>query len=133
LHKGTPVNIVVKDRGFAILAINGLAPEDEWVMPLIRGWGLGFTPLKRTEETLKDYNVKAYPGNFLYGADGHIYPMPPSIRPNSLEQFELQVEGLLQQAKSSAAKQSATNVAPQQQNPQRISVAQPGLRDQTQR
>jgi len=109
-----------KDRGFVILAINGHSPEDEWVMPLIRGWGLGFTPLKGTEETMKDYGVKGFPGNFLYGADGRIYPMPSSVRPDSLEQFELQIEGLLMQAKEPPVKQqSSTRVTLQQLNVER--------------
>lgn len=89
-----------KDRGFAVLAINGHPPEDDWVLPLIRGWRLGFTPLKSTEEVLKAYKVHGFPDNFLYGADGRVYPMPPQVRPQTLEEFELQIEGLLAQAKA---------------------------------
>jgi tetratricopeptide (TPR) repeat protein len=93
-----------KDRGFAVLAINGHPPEDDWVMPLIRGWKLGFTPLKSTEPIIKTYNVKGFPANFLYGSDGRIYPMPSQVRPQTLEEFELQIEGLLAQANASPQK-----------------------------
>ena len=94
-----------KKQGFEILAINGHPPEDNWVMPLINGWHLQFTPLKSTEDVLKDYKVRGFPSNFLYGADGKIYPMPSQVRPETLRAFELQIEALLNEAKltSSAA------------------------------
>jgi thiol-disulfide isomerase/thioredoxin len=100
-----------KDQGFAVLAINGHAPEDDWVMPLIRGWKLGFTPLKSTEPIVKAYNVKGFPANFLYGADGRIYPMPGQVRPQTLEEFELQIEGLLVQAKTIEEKPAAATAS----------------------
>ncbi|HEY3927992.1 MAG TPA: redoxin domain-containing protein [Candidatus Koribacter sp.] len=87
-----------KSQGFEILAINGHPPEDSWVMPLVHGWHLGFIPLKGTEDLLKEYKVRGFPENFLYGADGKIYPMPSQVRPTTLREFQLQVEALLQQA-----------------------------------
>lgn len=94
-----------QSQGFAILAINGHPPEDSWVMPLIRGWHLGFTPLKGTDEVLKEYKVRGFPDNFLYGPDGKIYPMPRQVRPATLREFQLQVEALLQLAKTSPRSQ----------------------------
>lgn len=91
-----------KKQGFEILAINGHPPEDDWVMPLINGWHLQFVPLKSTDEVLKEYKVRGFPSNFLYGADGKIYPMPSQVRPETLRAFELQIEALLEQAKMPA-------------------------------
>jgi len=88
-----------KAQGFDILAINGHPPEDEWVMPLIKGWKLGFLPLKGSEEVIKAYKVRGFPSNFLYGPDGRIYPMPAQVRPATMRQFQLQVEALLGKAK----------------------------------
>jgi thiol-disulfide isomerase/thioredoxin/Tfp pilus assembly protein PilF len=87
-----------KAQGFEILAINGHAPEDELVMPLIQGWRLGFIPLKGTDEVISAYNVHGYPKNILYGPDGKIYPMPSQIHPDSLREFQIQIQALLQQA-----------------------------------
>lgn len=92
-----------KSQGFEILAINGHPPEDSWVMPLIKGWRLGFIPLKGNDDLLKAYKVRGFPDNFLYGSDGKIYPMPRQVRPATLREFELQVEALLQQAKATAS------------------------------
>jgi thiol-disulfide isomerase/thioredoxin len=96
-----------KSQGFEILAINGHPPEDGWVMPLIKGWKLGFKPLKGTEDIIKAYKVRGFPSNFLYGPDGRIYPMPSQVRPATLREFELQVEALLKQAKSPTAEKSS--------------------------
>ena len=91
-----------QSRGFAILAINGHAPEDEWVMPLIKGWKLGFTPLKGTEEIVKNYKVRGFPSNYLYGPDGRIYYEPPPVNGLVAErELELQIEALLALAKKS--------------------------------
>jgi thiol-disulfide isomerase/thioredoxin/Tfp pilus assembly protein PilF len=89
-----------KSQGFAILAINGHPPEGDWVLPLMKGWRLGFTPLKSTDEVLDAYKIWAFPDNFLYGADGKIYPMPRQVYPPTLREFELQIEALLQEAKT---------------------------------
>jgi len=92
-----------KSQGFEILAINGHPPEDSWVMPLIKGWHLGFIPLKGTDEVLSAYKVRGFPHNFLYGSDGKIYPTPGQVRPATLREFQLQLEALLQQAKLTTA------------------------------
>jgi hypothetical protein len=41
-------------------------------MPLIKGWKLGFLPLRGNEEVEKAYKVRGYPSNFLYGPDGRM-------------------------------------------------------------
>ncbi len=92
-----------KSQGFEILAINGHPPEDSWVMPLIKGWHLGFIPLKGTDEVLSAYKVWGFPYNFLYGSDGKIYPMPEQVLPATLREFQLQLEALLYQAKLTAS------------------------------
>ncbi|HEY3928275.1 MAG TPA: redoxin domain-containing protein [Candidatus Koribacter sp.] len=94
-----------KSQGFAILAINGEPPQDSWVMPLINGWHLGFTPLKGNDEVVSEYKVRGFPSNFLYGADGKIYPMPDQVRPWTLREFELQVESLLHEANMTSTAQ----------------------------
>jgi tetratricopeptide (TPR) repeat protein/thiol-disulfide isomerase/thioredoxin len=101
-----------KDRGFAILAINGHPAEDSWVMPLIRGWHLGFIPLKGTEDVLKAYKILSFPHNFLYGVDGRIYPMPRQVRPESLDEFEAQIEGLMAQAGGGPSAKTTASLAP---------------------
>ena len=90
-----------QNRGFEILAINGHAPEDEWVMPLIKGWKLGFIPLKGTEEVVKAYKVRGFPSNFLYGPDGRIYYEPPPVNGLAAQrELEMQIEALLAQTKA---------------------------------
>jgi len=87
-------------RGFEILAINGHAPEDEWVMPLIKGWKLGFIPLKGTEDVVNAYKVRGFPSNFLCGPDGRIYYDPPPVNGVAAQrELELQIEALLASAK----------------------------------
>ena len=90
-----------QSRGFEILAINGHEPEDEWVMPLIKGWKRGCIPLKGTEDVVKNYKVRGFPSNFLYGPDGKIYYEPPPVNGLAAQrELEMQIEALLAQAKS---------------------------------
>lgn len=90
-----------RDRGFEILAINGHAPEDHMVMPLLKGWKLDFLPLKSDGGAVdKNYKVRGYPANFLYGPDGKIYYEPPPVSTLSAQrELELQIEALLAQTK----------------------------------
>jgi thiol-disulfide isomerase/thioredoxin len=89
-----------RDRGFEILAINGHAPEDHMVMPLLKGWKLDFLPLNGGDETvLKNYKVRGFPSNFLYGPDGRIFYEPPPVSTRSAQrELELQIEALLASA-----------------------------------
>jgi thiol-disulfide isomerase/thioredoxin len=85
-----------RDRGFAIIAVNAHPTEDSWVLPLFRGWGLGFLPAHGSESILKTYNVTAFPSSFLYGPDGRIYYTPgPVGNAEARRELELHVEALL--------------------------------------
>lgn len=85
-----------RDRGFEILAINGHAPEDHMVLPLLQGWKLDFLPLKATEDVVKAYGVRGFPANFLVGPDGRRYYEPPTVSTLTAQrELELQIEALL--------------------------------------
>ena len=85
-----------KGRGFQIVAVNGHPNEDSWVMPLLRGWKLGFLPVHDQGDISGAYKVRGYPSNFLYGADGRIYYTPgPVNNYDARRELELQIEGLL--------------------------------------
>ncbi|MFM8617605.1 MAG: redoxin domain-containing protein [Opitutaceae bacterium] len=85
-----------RDRGFEILAINGHAPEEHMVLPLLKGWGLGFLPLRGTEEVVKAYKVRGYPMNILVGPDGESFYEPPPVSTLAAQrELELQIEALL--------------------------------------
>ena len=69
-------------------------------MPLIKGWKLGFIPLKGTEDVVNAYKVRGFPSNFLYGSDGRIYYEPPPVNGVAAQrELELQIEALLASAK----------------------------------
>jgi Tfp pilus assembly protein PilF/thiol-disulfide isomerase/thioredoxin len=92
-----------RSRGFEILAINGHAPEDHMVLPLLDGWKLGFLPLngKGDDGAAKDYKVRGFPSNFLYGPDGRIFYEPPPVSTLSAQrELELQIEALLDKNKA---------------------------------
>ncbi len=85
-----------QSRGFAILAINGHPPEDGWVLPLIHGYKLDFVPLKGDDDIVREYKVRGFPSNFLYGGDGRIYYQPPPVSGLAAKrELELQIEALL--------------------------------------
>ncbi|MDB6128000.1 MAG: redoxin protein [Verrucomicrobia bacterium] len=89
-----------RDQGFEILAINGNAPEDHMVLPLLKGWKLDFLPLKSDGAVVKNYKVRGFPSNFLYGPDGKIYYEPPPVNGlGAQRELEMQIEALLAQAK----------------------------------
>jgi tetratricopeptide (TPR) repeat protein len=94
-----------KDQGFEIVAVNVEREEDDFVMPLLKGFGLGFIPLKGNDTITHTYHVRGEPTNFLIGADGRIYfgPLAPVSSPEAQRTLELQVAALLQ------AHQAATN------------------------
>ena len=92
-----------KSRGFQIVAANIHPNEDAWVMPLLKGWNLGFLPIHGGEELMQAYNVKGAPSNFLYGADGRIYYVPGPVNTvDARRELELQIEALLAQAQAPA-------------------------------
>lgn len=90
-----------RDRGFEILAINGHAPEDHMVLPLLQGWQLDFLPLKADDAVVKNYKVRGFPANFLCGPDGRVYYEPPPVGTiQALRELELHIEALLAQPKA---------------------------------
>lgn len=83
-------------RGFEILAINGHDPEEHMVLPLLKGWRLGFVPLRGTAEVVKAYKIRGYPANLLVGPDGKTFYEPPPVSTLSAQrELELQIEALL--------------------------------------
>ncbi|MFM1749839.1 MAG: hypothetical protein RLZZ188_3505 [Verrucomicrobiota bacterium] len=83
-------------RGFEILAINGHDPEEHMVLPLLKGWRLGFVPLRGTAEVVKAYKVRGYPTNILVGPDGTTFYEPPPVSTLAAQrELELQIEALL--------------------------------------
>jgi len=95
-----------KSQGFEILAVNVQPEEDDLVLPLIKGFQLGFLPLKGTEEFASSvYHVRGEPTNFLIGADGKLYfgPLDPVTSPEAQHTLELQVLALLQAGETGTA------------------------------
>jgi thiol-disulfide isomerase/thioredoxin len=87
-----------KDQGFDIVAVNVEPEEDDFVLPLLKGFKLGFIPLKGSDEWASSaYEVRGEPTNFLIGADGRLYfgPLRPISSPEAERTLELQVEALL--------------------------------------
>ena len=99
-----------KDRGFSIVAINIHPNENDWVMPLIKGWKLGFLPVHGGDDVMEAYKVRGAPSNFLYGPDGKIYYVPgPVSTVDARRELEMQIEGLLDQTQRPLA-ECLTNI-----------------------
>jgi hypothetical protein len=63
---------------------------------LLKGWGLGFLPLRGTDEVVKAYKVRGYPMNILVGPDGKSFYEPPPVSTLAAQrELELQIEALL--------------------------------------
>ena len=86
-----------KDRGFAILSLNVLPEEKDFVMPYLTKNGFTFRPLETTTDWAeKTYGARGFPTNLLVDADGRIVFKPGIIRsPREQRTFELQIESLL--------------------------------------
>ena len=86
-----------KDRGFAILSLNVLPEEHEFVMPYLTKNRFTFHALETTTDWAEDtYNARGYPTNLLVDGDGRIVFRPGIIRsPREQRMFELQIESLL--------------------------------------
>ena len=66
------------------------------VLPLLQGWGLGFLPLRGTDDVVKAYKVRGYPMNILVGPDGKSFYEPPPVSTLAAQhELELQIEALL--------------------------------------
>jgi len=86
-----------KDRGFAILSLNVLPEEADFVMPYLTKNRFGFRPLETsTDWADKTYGARGFPTNFLVDGEGRIIFKPGIIRsPREERTFELQIEALL--------------------------------------
>lgn len=94
-----------KDKGFEIVAVNVQPEEDDFVLPIMKGFHLGFIPLRGSDEFATDvYHVRGEPTNFLIGADGKLYfgPLEPISSPSSERTLELQVLALLKAQEKAA-------------------------------
>ena len=86
-----------QDRGFAILSLNVLPEEKDFVMPYLTRNGFTFRPLETTTDWAeKTYGARGFPTNLLVDGDGRIIFKPGIIRsPREQRTFELQIESLL--------------------------------------
>lgn len=86
-----------RDRGFAILSLNVLPEEKDFVMPYLTKNRFTFRPLETTTEWAeKTYGARGFPTNLLVDGDGRIVFKPGIIRsPREQRTFELQIEALL--------------------------------------
>ncbi|HYL15114.1 MAG TPA: redoxin family protein [Terriglobales bacterium] len=94
-----------KSQGFQIIAVNVYPQQDEEVLPLLKGFGLDFIPLKGSYKWAQDvYKIQGEPTNFLIGGDGLIYFGPLGSIHNAETQrtLELQVEALLQHTRTTS-------------------------------
>jgi tetratricopeptide (TPR) repeat protein len=94
-----------KSRGFQIIAVNVYPQQDQEVLPLLKGSGLDFIPLKGSYKWAQDvYKVKGEPTNFLIGGDGLIYfgPLGSIHSAETQRTLELQVEALLQHTRTTS-------------------------------
>ncbi len=90
-------------QGFAILSINVVTEEDEFVLPFMKGNGYGFLPLKSDWEwAKKTYHVGGTPTNFLIDAQGRIVFRPRVHDAESQRTLELEIESLLAHASHSS-------------------------------
>lgn len=92
-----------KAQGFEIVAVNVYPQENALVLPLLKGFKLGFLPLEGSDTWASQaYHVRGEPTSFLIGADGRVYfgPLRPVSSPEAQRTLELQVSELLRHAKS---------------------------------
>lgn len=95
-----------KDKGFAIVAVNVHPPEDDFVLPMLKGYNLGFIPVKGNMDFARSWGVMGCPTNFLIGADGRVWfrPAHPVSNPEAQHTLELEVTALLRQADDAASR-----------------------------
>jgi thiol-disulfide isomerase/thioredoxin len=87
-----------KDRGFEVLAINGIPEQDDFVIPFLKNNRYSFTPLRVPDEKWAEtnYSVRGYPSNFLIDKEGKvIYKSFMIGNPEEQRMLELMIEGLL--------------------------------------
>jgi thiol-disulfide isomerase/thioredoxin len=85
-----------KDQGFMILAVNVQPAQDDLVLPLLKGFKLGFFPLKTDNKIEVAFGVHGEPTSFLIGPDGRIwFRLGPVFDAAKQRTLELQIEALL--------------------------------------
>lgn len=86
-----------KSQGFAVIAINIVSAQDDFVLSLLKGYKLDFIPAQDDKKVSTAYDVQGVPANFLIGADGRVWfhPRLPISDLSSQHSLELQVESLL--------------------------------------
>src|SRR5262249_40325514 len=90
---------------FVILAVNVHPPEDEFVLPYLKGNRFDFVPLRGNEELEKEWDVPGYPTSFLIDPQGRtIHRLVGPLRNAADERrFELQIRLLLERHARRAA------------------------------
>jgi hypothetical protein len=80
------------------MAANVVPEEDDFVLSVMKGFKLGFIPLKGGDPITSAYQVRGEPTNFLIGPDGRLYygQLNPISSPEAQRTLELQVASLLQ-------------------------------------
>jgi tetratricopeptide (TPR) repeat protein len=85
-----------KDSGLVFLGVNGMEGEADFVMPLVKSRGWGFTPLKGSEKWCTDvYQVSGFPTTLLIGADGKVYFKPHTYDHEQHDIAEMEIQALL--------------------------------------
>jgi thiol-disulfide isomerase/thioredoxin len=80
----------------AFLAINAIAGQEPFVMPLLQSEQINWLPLKGDIEWCTGvYGVNAFPTTFLIGRDGKIYFKPRVRNSNGERSTELAIDALL--------------------------------------
>jgi thiol-disulfide isomerase/thioredoxin len=80
----------------AFLAINAIAGQEPFVMPLLRSEQINWLPLKGDIEWCTGvYGVSAFPTTFLIGRDGKIYFKPHVRNSDGERSTELAIDALL--------------------------------------
>lgn len=85
-----------KEKGVVVLAINGEAGQEPFVLPLLKAKGYDFIPLKADDQWAANvYHVRGFPTTFLIGPDGRQY-FRPQVRSDADEQSTaLEIDELL--------------------------------------
>ncbi|MGB8097794.1 MAG: redoxin family protein [Terracidiphilus sp.] len=85
-----------KEKGVVVLAINGEAGQEPFVLPLLKAKGYDFVPLKGDSDWDESvYHVRGYPTTFLIGPDGRQYFRPHIYNDAEEQSTALEIDELL--------------------------------------
>lgn len=101
------------DRGFVVLAINGLPEQEAEVQPFMENTGYPFIPLLAPEGWAEEkYRVRGYPANFIVDPQGRIVYEPGIISSvESQAEFERWLNGFFDYLELTGTKTGAQTVA----------------------